>query len=101
MSNSTGREPSEGSDSCRRKNETVIRAVVFDFDGVLANSEPLHFRAFREVLADEGLTLTEPAYYNRYLGYDDVEAFRAIATDANRRLDADELAQWVARKAER
>ncbi len=32
----------------------MIRAVVFDFDGVLANSEPLHFRAFRDVLADAG-----------------------------------------------
>jgi beta-phosphoglucomutase len=79
----------------------VIRAVVFDFDGVLANSEPLHFRAFRDVLAAEGLTLTEEAYYNRYLGYDDVGAFRAIAADAHRRLEAAELANWVAQKAER
>src|SRR5437763_10481514 len=101
MSNSTGREPSEGSDSCRRKNETVIRAVVFDFDGVLANSEPLHFRAFREVLAADGLTLTEQAYYDRYLGYDDVGAFRAMAADARYLLDEPQLAAWVARKAER
>ena len=81
------REPSEGSDPRRRKNENVIRAVVFDFDGVLANSEPLHFRAFRDVLAAEGLTLTEEAYYSRYLGYDDVGAFRAIAADANRSIE--------------
>src|SRR6266436_4192955 len=100
MSNSTGREPSEGSDSRRRKNEEVIRAVVFDFDGVLANSEPLHFRAFRDVLAEQGLTLTEHAYYSRYLGYDDVGAFRAIAADQHRRLDAAEVATWVSRKAE-
>jgi beta-phosphoglucomutase len=79
----------------------VIRAVVFDFDGVLANSEPLHFRAFRDVLAAEGVILTENAYYTRYLGYDDVGAFRAIAGDAQRTLDAGEIAAWVARKAER
>ena len=79
----------------------MIRAVVFDFDGVLANSEPLHFRAFRDVLADEGLTLTEHAYYSRYLGYDDVGAFRAIAADQHRRLDDAEVATWVSRKAER
>ena len=30
----------------------MLRAVVFDFDGVIANSEPLHFRAFREVLSE-------------------------------------------------
>jgi len=79
----------------------VIRAVVFDFDGVLANSEPLHFRAFRDILAAEGLTLTEDAYYTRYLGYDDVGAFRAIAADQGRRIDDAEVTSWVARKAER
>jgi HAD superfamily hydrolase (TIGR01509 family) len=79
----------------------VIRAVVFDFDGVLANSEPLHFRAFRDILAAEGLTLTEDAYYSRYLGYDDVGAFRAMAADQRRPLDDAEVTSWVARKAER
>ena len=41
----------------------MIRAVVFDFDGVVANSEPLHFRAYRDVLAERGVALTETAYY--------------------------------------
>ena len=79
----------------------MIRAVVFDFDGVLADSEPLHFRAFRDILVAEGLTLTEDAYYTRYLGYDDVGAFRAIAADQQRQLNEAEVTSWVARKAER
>jgi beta-phosphoglucomutase-like phosphatase (HAD superfamily) len=62
----------------------VLRAIVFDFDGVIANSEPLHFRAFRDVLADRGLTLTEADYYTRYLGFDDLGAFRAIGKDQGR-----------------
>ena len=37
----------------------MITAVIFDFDGVIANSEPLHFRAFRDVAVTHGLTLTE------------------------------------------
>ena len=37
----------------------MVLAVVFDFDGVIANSEPLHFRAFHDGLAAEGVTLTE------------------------------------------
>jgi hypothetical protein len=49
----------------------VIRAVVFDFDGVIANSEPLHFRAFAETLAEERVILAEHDYYGRYLGYDE------------------------------
>jgi beta-phosphoglucomutase len=62
----------------------VLRAIVFDFDGVIANSEPLHFRAFRDVLADRGITLTEADYYTRYLGFDDLGAFRAIGRDQGR-----------------
>jgi beta-phosphoglucomutase len=62
----------------------VLRAIVFDFDGVIANSEPLHFQAFREVLSGEGLTLSERDYYDRYLGFDDAGVFRALGVDANR-----------------
>jgi beta-phosphoglucomutase len=62
----------------------VLRAIVFDFDGVIANSEPLHFRAFRDVLTTRGVTLTEADYYARYLGYDDLGAFRAIGSDQGR-----------------
>ena len=50
----------------------MLRAIVFDFDGVIANSEPLHFGAFRDVLARAGVELTEGDYYTRYLGFDDV-----------------------------
>ena len=78
----------------------MIRAVIFDFDGVLANSEPLHFRAFRDVLAEQGLALTEASYYDRYLGYDDLGAFRAIAADASVRLTEPQIAALALRKAE-
>jgi beta-phosphoglucomutase len=77
----------------------MIRAVVFDFDGVIANSEPLHFRAYRDVLAERGLGLTEAAYYERYLGYDDVGAFQAIASDAGVSFNEQDIADLVARKA--
>ena len=71
----------------------MIRAVVFDFDGVIANSEPLHFRAFHDVLAAEGVALTEADYYARYLGYNDERAFREIGAEQGRRLSG---AEWDA-----
>lgn len=46
-------------------------AIVFDFDGVIANSEPLHLEAFQQVLATAGVHLPAVEYYERYLGYDD------------------------------
>lgn len=53
-------------------------AVLFDFDGVLVNSEPLHFQAFREVLAAEHIQLTEDEYFGQLIGFDDKGAFRHV-----------------------
>jgi beta-phosphoglucomutase len=78
-----------------------LRAIVFDFDGVIANSEPLHFLAFRDELAASGVALTEPEYYATYLGFDDVGAFRAIGEARGTRWGADEIAAMVQRKAVR
>jgi beta-phosphoglucomutase-like phosphatase (HAD superfamily) len=78
----------------------MLRAIVFDFDGVLADSEPLHFRSFRDVLAAQGVTLTEADYYDRYLGFDDAGAFAAIGRDHDRRWTSREIADFVARKAD-
>jgi beta-phosphoglucomutase len=78
-----------------------LRAIVFDFDGVLANSEPLHFAAFRDVLASASLTLTERDYYARYLGFDDVGVFKAVGADQGRPFAARDVADMVADKAVR
>ena len=53
-------------------------AVLFDFDGVLVNSEPLHYQAFREVLAAEHLELDEEEYYRELIGFDDKGAIRHV-----------------------
>lgn len=77
----------------------ALRAIVFDFDGVIANSEPLHFGAFRDVLAARGVTLTEQDYSARYLGFDDVGLFQAVAADFGTRWDARDIAALTADKA--
>lgn len=76
-----------------------LRAVVLDFDGVLVNSEPLHFRALCDVLAAENVALTEREYYARYLGYDDVGSFKAVAADRGLRWDEARVADLIRRKA--
>jgi HAD superfamily hydrolase (TIGR01509 family) len=80
---------------------SVLRAIVFDFDGVIANSEPLHFRGYRDVLAEEGVELAEADYYARYLGYDDVGAFVRVAEDRSIAWTPAHIADLVARKAVR
>jgi beta-phosphoglucomutase len=79
----------------------MLRAIIFDFDGVIANSEPLHFQAYRDVLADYAFVLTERAYYDRYLGFDDVGAFEAIARDNGLSIGPADVRELVARKAVR
>jgi beta-phosphoglucomutase len=78
-----------------------LRAIIFDFDGVLANTEPLHLRTYQEVLALEGLTLTEQDYYARYLGFDDVRAFSEIGADAGRQWTSDDIERLIVAKARR
>src|SRR5206468_3786307 len=60
------------------------RALVFDFDGVIADDEPLHLAAFQEALAAVGITLTREAYYARYLGFDDHDAVVEALREAGR-----------------
>jgi beta-phosphoglucomutase-like phosphatase (HAD superfamily) len=79
----------------------MLHAIVFDFDGVLADSEPLHFEVFRQVLAEAGVTLTPEAYYDKYLGYDDLGAFQAVLRDEGRPHDEASVASLVAAKADR
>ena len=78
-----------------------LRAIVFDFDGVIANSEPLHFLAYRDLLEMEGLELTEADYYSRYLGYDDLQAFGAIASDRGLNWTSEHVEELVKGKARR
>jgi HAD superfamily hydrolase (TIGR01509 family) len=79
----------------------LIKAVVFDFDGVIANSEPLHYAAFRDVLQELDVPFTEQEYYASYLGYDDVGVFRAVAEARGLRWPPERIGQLVRRKAVR
>jgi len=65
----------------------MLRAVIFDFDGVIADSEPLHFEAFRRVLAERGVELSKEQYYGDYLGYSDVDCIKEMNRDFELSLD--------------
>ncbi|MBI2002321.1 MAG: HAD family phosphatase [candidate division NC10 bacterium] len=57
---------------------TNDRGVIFDFDGVLIDSEPLHLRAFQEILPAFGRKLTEQEYYAQYIVYSDREVLERL-----------------------
>jgi HAD superfamily hydrolase (TIGR01509 family) len=73
-------------------------STLFDFDGVLVDTEPLHLAAFRAVLAARGVTITDEAYAAKYLGFDDAGAFRAMLRDAGREPTEQLVAQLIEEK---
>ena len=56
----------------------MIRAIIFDFDGVITDSEPVHLKMFQKVLSEMGITLDAREYYEVYLGMDDKGCFTTI-----------------------
>jgi beta-phosphoglucomutase len=76
------------------------RAIIFDFDGVIADSEPLHLAAFQQALEPEGIILTTEAYYADYLGYDDYDAIVAALREAGRPPTEENVQALMAAKAE-
>src|SRR5437016_5319101 len=77
------------------------RALIFDFDGVIVDDEPLHLAAFQEALAAEGITLTREAYYARYLGFDDHDAVVEALREAGRPAPPERVRALMAAKADR
>jgi HAD superfamily hydrolase (TIGR01509 family) len=80
---------------------SALQAIVLDFDGVIADSEPLHLAAFQQTLAEEGIELGADDYYARYLGFDDVGLVEALARDRRVAMTSRHVTALVARKGER
>ena len=81
--------------------ESMFRTVIFDFNGVLVDDEPIHLEAFRSVALEDGLQLTDEEYYDRYLPFDDWMLFRTLYEDRGRVLDDSELEALIVRKSKR
>ena len=76
----------------------MIQAVFFDFNGVIIDDEPLHLKAYTEVLKEEGVELTREDYFNS-LGMDDVTFVRAAFERVGRELSEDVLSRVIANEA--
>ena len=77
----------------------MLRAVIFDFNGIIVDDEPIHFELFRRVLEEEGIALSEKDYYARYLGMDDRGCFTTVYRDQGRSISDKQVAGLIARKA--
>jgi beta-phosphoglucomutase len=67
----------------------MFRAIIFDFDGVVADSELLHYKGLNEAFGLRGVNVPEEVYYEKYLGYGDYECIEAVSGDYGMGLDAE------------
>ncbi len=77
----------------------MIRAIIFDLDGTLVDTEPLHFAAFAELLGREGIELSREEYFSRLIGYTDHDCFEVVMKEHGKPADAATIARLTARKA--
>jgi beta-phosphoglucomutase len=78
----------------------MIRAIIFDLDGTLADTEPLHFEAFARVLHAEGIELDRAEYFSRLIGLDDRDCFATVLRENGRPVTGGTLAALIAHKAD-
>lgn len=77
----------------------MLHALIFDFDGTIADTETLHMRAFQQVLAEEGAMMTDEDYYTYYLAMNDRDCIMAVCHDKGIALDPAKLGELTRRKA--
>jgi len=77
----------------------MLKAVVFDFDGIIVDSEPLHYRAFQKVLEPLAAGFSWAEYVEKYMGFDDRDAFREAFSVSGLLLSDERLAELIALKA--
>jgi beta-phosphoglucomutase len=81
-------------------NTIQAQAVIFDFDGIIVDTEPLHYRAFQRILEPLGLGFAWAEYVESYMGFDDRDAFLEAFKAHGQLISPDELSILIATKAD-
>ncbi len=77
----------------------MLRAILFDFNGVLVDDEPIHLRLLQQVLGEEGIALSAEDYFRDYVGLDDRGCFSALLARGGQEASPSRLMRLIARKA--
>lgn len=78
----------------------MIKAILFDFNGVIIDDEPIQMKAYQEVFKGEGITLTEEDYFS-CLGMDDITFVNAIYKLAGKKPEANKVLEISIAKTNR
>ena len=75
----------------------MLKAVIFDFDGVVSDSEMLHYKALNDIFVKYGVNVPKKVHWQKYLGYNDIDNIKAVSDDYDMGL-ADEQVVEIARQ---
>jgi HAD superfamily hydrolase (TIGR01509 family) len=78
----------------------MVRAIIFDFNGVIADDETPHLLCFQQALEEHGLSITKEEYYELYLGMDERACATALLSARDGHCDRPLLEIIIDRKAE-
>jgi len=81
------------------ENGVQAEAIIFDFDGVIVDTEPLHYESFQRVLEPLDLGFGWSDYVETYMGFDDRDAFVEAFAAGGRKLNSDALQSLIRQKA--
>jgi beta-phosphoglucomutase len=77
----------------------MLKAVIFDFDGVITDSEVLHLRAFNQSLVPYGVEISSKDYYKNYLGFSDFDCYKALVDNGLLKIDEQQIDGIVKKKS--
>jgi len=77
----------------------MLKVIIFDFDGIIADTEPLHLKAFQLTLMENGIELSEEEYFAKYLAYDDKTFFKELLKDRNHKHDEALISDYINQKS--
>ena len=77
----------------------MLTGVCFDFDGIIVDTEPLHYQAFQEVLAEDGISYSWQEYVDHFIGFDDRDGFRELFRKADKELVENRIPELIDKKA--
>jgi beta-phosphoglucomutase len=77
----------------------MLRAVIFDFDGVITDSEILHLRAFNQSLIPYGIEISTKDYYTNYLGFSDFDCYKILIDNGLLKIDKRQIGNIIKKKS--
>ncbi|GIR29091.1 beta-phosphoglucomutase [bacterium] len=75
-----------------------MKIIIFDFDGVILDSENSHFIAFNEGLKNLNINISEDEYYSKYISLDDRGVITNVVNDKNISVTNEEIDMIIKNK---